>query len=120
MLEMRWANLLHEHPVVALCRHASMGKPDEVAEPVATEVALPAAALAAGGGGLLEVPGAHGLYGADQHDDLLHDVRGGTAIQRHEAADRDPPAMNGATPQLNRLQQPSLRFMHPRVTIPSP
>lgn len=46
-------DLLHEDAVVALCCHAGVRKADERAEPVAAQIALAAAALAACSGGLL-------------------------------------------------------------------
>ncbi len=42
-------HLLHEHPVVALCSHAGVGKAQDGPKPVHAEVALAAAALSAGG-----------------------------------------------------------------------
>jgi hypothetical protein len=50
--------LAHPSPVVALCCHPCMGKPDQGPEAVDAQVALAAAALAAGGGTRLSVPGA--------------------------------------------------------------
>ena len=46
-------HLLHEHPVVSLSGHACMCEAQDGAESVHAEVALPAAALSAGGRGVL-------------------------------------------------------------------
>ena len=46
-------HLLHEHPVVTLSSHARMGEAQDGAESVHAEVALPAAALSAGGRSVL-------------------------------------------------------------------
>mmetsp|Transcript_36503 Transcript_36503/g.91503 ORF Transcript_36503/g.91503 Transcript_36503/m.91503 type:complete len:338 (+) Transcript_36503:596-1609(+) len=69
------AHLLQQHAVVALGGHGGMGKPDSLAQAVAGEVALSAAALAADGGDLLVVPGGEGLDDGAQDGQHLRVAR---------------------------------------------
>lgn len=73
-------DLLHQNTVVALSGHTGVGEGNELAKAVDRQVALATAALAAGGGDLLGVPGDQGLDHAAEADNLIG--VGGVLLQR--------------------------------------